>query len=713
MYCPHCMSIIEKGHVKCPHCGKDTAVRNADNALPVGSILSDRYYVGVVLGQGGFGITYVGCDTRLNKKVAIKEYYPAGYVNRLSEHSTNITVSAGDAAETFEHEKQKFIKEAYLLAEFAGDRNIVNVTDILVEHNTAYFVMEYVDGQTLEKYVKQNGRMTFFEAFSMLEPMMRSLSKIHSKGLIHRDISPSNIMVQSDKQITLIDFGAAREFDAQAQKSLSVILKHGYAPTEQYQTKGPQGPWTDVYAVCATLYKMITGMTPPSAIDRMVGDILKKPSELGASISPQEESVLLKGLSVLQNDRYSSMADLHEAFLGKDPVSPARATEESGVTELLTPGSIRKQEPSYQATELIRQEEIAKEQPEPVERPERIVSGKKEEKHNIQQDSEPHTEIRKGKNSNKKPIIIAAAAVAVLTIVGIIVVVNSGRSTIEAPNQAMYQAAHESADKYSESVTSTNDSVSTAVNDVTETTSTSDATEVSTPGEVGSCTPSSLYGLTLENNLTELMLSKMINATNMAGNFGYLGNMLPEYYGDIDLNGDGVSDTIKRTKDESSGEVKACYMFKMSDGASFETPSFWIYPNVGEFIQFYDADHDNVDDILVTSISDSTGGPCMIRCYYYFYNGLDWERIDVYDSTSGTAVPAISNVIDKTDSYVNIRDAQLTEDGLAILLDYGMKDGPNQIVELDGLLLYRRNEVFTPIMHDSSIPGKYWPHGVF
>ena len=339
MYCPHCAKIIKENYEYCPGCGKSVKVQNAENALPVGTVLSNRYFVGAVLGQGGFGITYVGCDTRLNKKVAIKEYYPAGYVSRYSEHSTNLSVASGDAATTFEHEKQKFIKEAYLLAEFAGDRNIVNVTDILVEHNTAYIVMEYVEGETLDRLIRQNGKMSFTEAFTMLEPMMKSLSRVHSKGLIHRDISPANIMVLSDRQITLIDFGAAREFDSQAERSLSVILKHGYAPTEQYMTKGPQGPWTDVYAVCATIYKMITGITPPSAIDRMVGDIMKKPSEVGAAIMPAQEAALMKGLSVLQNERYSSMDELHDALLGKAPA-------QMEATEIITPVAA-------QATEII------------------------------------------------------------------------------------------------------------------------------------------------------------------------------------------------------------------------------------------------------------------------------------------------------------------------------------------------------------------------
>ena len=308
------MSELNSEVVTCPSCKKDTTVNNADSALPVGTMLSNRYFVGIVLGQGGFGITYKGCDTRLNKKVAIKEYYPVNLVGRYSEYSTKLSVSSGENSEIFEHERQRFIKEAQLLAEFSGDRSVVDVTDIFSENNTAYMVMDYVEGENLEAYLRHSEKMDFDTAYEMLLPMLGSLSRMHAKGLIHRDISPANIMVQPDMHVILIDFGSAREFSIDGEKSLSVILKHGYSPVEQYQSKGLQGPWTDVYALSATIYKMITKITPPSSIDCMVGNVLKKPSELGATISKEEEKVLLKGLALSQTDRYSSIQDLEEAF---------------------------------------------------------------------------------------------------------------------------------------------------------------------------------------------------------------------------------------------------------------------------------------------------------------------------------------------------------------------------------------------------------------
>ena len=357
MYCPHCMSKIEDGIRMCPRCGKDSTITNAENALPVGSVLSARYYVGKVLGQGGFGITYVGCDTRLDKMVAIKEYYPSGLVNRVSEHSTNLSITAGADANIYEHEKQKFIKEAHLLAEFGDDPNVVNVTDIIVEHNTAYIIMEYIKGQTLTDYLKERGKMSFKDAYDMTEPLMESLYSIHAKGLIHRDISPANIMVKKNGRVILLDFGSAREFDANDEKSMSVILKHGYAPAEQYLSRGPQGPWTDVYSLCATMYKMITGITPPSAVERMIGDVLKKPSELGAVITASQEDALIKGLSIIQTDRFSSVMDLKNAFNASDDPMPFTPPVQEKVQTVDSAKQVEKvsEEPKPQEEQKVRE----------------------------------------------------------------------------------------------------------------------------------------------------------------------------------------------------------------------------------------------------------------------------------------------------------------------------------------------------------------------
>ena len=314
MYCPYCMTKNEEDSRLCSICGKPQKVQNEIHQLPVGTILENRYYVGAVIRQGGFGITYVGCDTRLEKKVAIKEYYPSGLVNRMSQYSQEITITAGDQTPIYEKEKLRFSSEAKILAEFAKEKSIVNVTDIFSEHNTVYMVMEYVDGTDLDKYLKSHAKMSFDEAFSMMRPIIETLDRVHAKGLIHRDISPTNIKVLDDKTAILLDFGVARQFDANEEKSYSMILKPGYAPMEQYQTHGIQNPSTDVYAICATLYKMITGITPENAIDRLVNDTVKSPSEVGAVIDKHNEEVLMKGMKVTQSERISSMKELYNGF---------------------------------------------------------------------------------------------------------------------------------------------------------------------------------------------------------------------------------------------------------------------------------------------------------------------------------------------------------------------------------------------------------------
>lgn len=318
MYCPHCMVENREEAQVCQSCGKTIYVNNNEHELPIGTILSDRYYVGKSLRQGGFGITYVGKDIKpgMNKKIAIKEYFPTGIVTRMSRFSQDVSVTAKDEASTYDKEKQRFVEEAGILSRFAGERNIVSITDVISEHNTVYLIMEFLDGIDLDEYIHNQPKISFSEAYKMIQPIILTLSRIHEQGLIHRDITLSNIKVLQDGTAVLLDFGAAREYSTSDEKSMSVILKPGYAPVEQYNSHGMQGPASDVYAICATLYKMITGVTPANALDRMVNDTVKKPSELGADISPEEEAALMAGMAVLPKDRIASMNDLNSQILG-------------------------------------------------------------------------------------------------------------------------------------------------------------------------------------------------------------------------------------------------------------------------------------------------------------------------------------------------------------------------------------------------------------
>lgn len=294
----------------CPFCGSSISVNVPPHHLAPGTVLNNKFLVGAAIGEGGFGITYIGRDIKLDMKVAIKEYYPSGYANRSNTISPTVSSSSSEERKDFfDMGKERFLKEAQSLAKFSGSAGIVDVRDFFEENNTAYIVMEYLDGQTLKNYLRSNGTLTPEQTVKLLMPVMESLKKVHSQGIIHRDISPDNIMLVG-KRVKLLDFGAARYVSATNNKSLSVILKPGYAPEEQYRSKGNQGPWTDIYALCATMYKCITGITPDDSTQRVFNDELKTPSELGINIDPAIEKALIKGLSVMQKDRYQNIDEL-------------------------------------------------------------------------------------------------------------------------------------------------------------------------------------------------------------------------------------------------------------------------------------------------------------------------------------------------------------------------------------------------------------------
>lgn len=322
-YCIYCMAHLNDGETNCHRCGKAQNYIAPLHQLAPGTVLCDRYYIGLALGEGGFGITYIGRDLKLDMKVAIKEYFPSGFVNRSNTASPTVSCSVqGDRKEYFEQGRDRFLREARTLARFSGTDGIVDVRDFFEENNTAYIVMEYLDGETLKEKLVKNGVMTADTVITTLMPVFKALKKVHEKDLIHRDISPDNIMIVEDK-IKLLDFGSARNVTAAANKSLSVLLKPGYAPEEQYRSKGVQGPWTDIYALCATIYKCITGRTPEDSTDRLFEDSLKMPSEYGIAIDRETEAVLMKGLAVRAADRYQNIDELLSALENRKTISLA------------------------------------------------------------------------------------------------------------------------------------------------------------------------------------------------------------------------------------------------------------------------------------------------------------------------------------------------------------------------------------------------------
>ena len=274
--------------------------------------LIGRYVIQKVLGQGGFGITYLGIDKLYGNKVAIKEYYPQKIAMRKAQYEDVVTVTSIEEKNNYNKGKKRFLDEAQVMARFNKNEGIVKILDFFEANNTAYIVMEYLEGITLKQYLGKYGVIQFRNLIEMMLPLREALIEIHSQGLIHRDISPDNIMVQHNGKLKLMDFGSARNYTESGNKSLTVILKPGYAPPEQYQTHGVQGPWTDIYALCATIYKCLTGITPPDAIARVMDDKFKEPDQLDGKLSPDIKKILWKGMNIFPEERYQDIVEFGE-----------------------------------------------------------------------------------------------------------------------------------------------------------------------------------------------------------------------------------------------------------------------------------------------------------------------------------------------------------------------------------------------------------------
>lgn len=315
--CPGCMSAHTTAY-PCPICGWNPESHEASSHhIRPGTLLHDRYYVGRVLGQGGFGITYLGWDTTLDVKIAIKEYFPLSLVTRNPD-TMAISCASRQSAGDFDYGLEKFLDEARILASFVNNPNIVSARDFFKEYGSAYMVMEYIDGKDLKSYVEQHGgRISWQQAQDVMMHVMDALADVHNEGLLHRDISPDNIFITARGQIKVLDFGAARSALGVQNKSLSVVLKPGYAPPEQYQTRGNQGPWTDVYSIAATLYRCVTGAIPAESLERLEDETLPPISAYGVEVPAVFESAVLKGLSVKVKDRFQSVQDFQSALRGE------------------------------------------------------------------------------------------------------------------------------------------------------------------------------------------------------------------------------------------------------------------------------------------------------------------------------------------------------------------------------------------------------------
>lgn len=320
--CMGCMKKYSDAYNACPYCGfpADAGPQEPYHLTP-GTIIGGKYIVGRAVGYGGFSVTYIGYDYSIEKRVAIKEYLPSEFATRSPGTST-VSIFSGDKAEQFHGGIEKFVDEAKRLARFRGTPGVTEVYDVVIENNTAYIVMEFLEGETLKRYLEREGRIAPERAVSMMLPIIRTLEQVHAQGLLHRDISPDNIFLASSGEVKLIDFGAARQATSTSHsKSLSVIVTPGYAPPEQYRSRGEQGSWTDVYGCGAVLYKMITGITPEDSMDRSTKDNLEDVSRFSLDIPENIENAIMNALNLEIEERTPDMQTLFYELTTQDEVA--------------------------------------------------------------------------------------------------------------------------------------------------------------------------------------------------------------------------------------------------------------------------------------------------------------------------------------------------------------------------------------------------------
>ena len=325
--CENCFHTISKYETSCPHCGYSqvTAGSRQPLALPISTILMGKYIVGKVLGMGGFGITYLSYDVKAGRQVAIKEYYPTSLASRYPG-GTELIILPGEKGQDFKKGSQKFYEEAQLISNFNGNPNIINVYEFFYQNNTAYYVMEYLDGEDLAHYLKAEGKgLSEGKLLYVLDKVTDALMIVHRTNTLHRDITPDNIFVTTNGTIKLIDFGAARHYMTQESQNFSVILKEGFAPIEQYQKNGRQGPWTDIYALGATSYYLLTGKKPLGAFDRMQRDTVDFSCATPA-LSGLLRSMMAIPIEKRPQNMYMLKASLQKINVPRIPLMPSKGS---------------------------------------------------------------------------------------------------------------------------------------------------------------------------------------------------------------------------------------------------------------------------------------------------------------------------------------------------------------------------------------------------
>ena len=302
--------------------------------LPEGTYLEkDKYRIERVIGDGGFGITYLGYDEKLRRKVAIKEFYMRGYCYRRPDDE-RVYPCDGQKGNAFENEKLSFIEEGRVLAALNEQPGVVNIYNFIEENNTAYLIMDYVDGKSLEVYIKEcGGRLSVPQTLLIMKPVIRALIDIHKRGIIHRDISPDNIMITNDRKVKLIDFGAAKQYGSYNENK---VRKGGYSPLEQVVAHGQVGPYSDIYAICATIYTCITGVRVMPALERTNDDRLAAPSKLGVIIEPEADETLMQGLALYSEQRIPDAESLYGRLYGSLEHKSEQHKTNTAITKMIS-----------------------------------------------------------------------------------------------------------------------------------------------------------------------------------------------------------------------------------------------------------------------------------------------------------------------------------------------------------------------------------------
>lgn len=283
--------------------------------LETGSVLAGRYRIEAVISEGGFGIVYLGTDLVLDINVAIKEYFPRSFAMR-GEGDSALHIYKGTSGNRFQRGLDKFLGEARIQAKLNELDSIVTVRDFFYENNTAYIVSEHIVGDNVKQYIEKKGKMKAEQVLSLMKPILSSLGVIHEKGLLHRDISPDNIILWEDRAV-LVDFGVSRFFLEEEDRSMTVFFKSGYSAPEQYIRRGRQGAYTDIYAVSATMYFMLTGEQPMESVQRQIKDtMLPLTKRREVDLNPHAKEAIMKGMSVSVKDRYKTMDEFCSDLFG-------------------------------------------------------------------------------------------------------------------------------------------------------------------------------------------------------------------------------------------------------------------------------------------------------------------------------------------------------------------------------------------------------------